>query len=103
MAIASKVIKTISENTKDDKTWGMWIIQYYNPDDGKTFSIKVICGEKKIRADGEIWYVAKGMSVKDFATLKPVYAEFAKMSANPPAIVSAQADPTQGDIEEVPF
>lgn len=38
------------------------------------------------------------MGVKDFEKLKPEYAEFAKMSANPPAIETAQTE-----IEEVPF
>ncbi len=96
--IESRVIKTISENSKDDKTWGMWIIQYFDPEARTNISVKIICGEKKIKADGSIWYVAKGMGVKDFATLKPVYTEFAKLSANPP-VIEAQNDQTQGDIE----
>ena len=103
MAIASKVIKMISENSKDGKTWGMWIVQYFDPETSKSLGVKVVSGEKKVKDGGEIWYVAKGLSVKDFATLKPHYAEFAKLSANPPAIAAAAPAGGNDEIEEVPF
>ena len=103
MAIDSRVLKTVSENTtQDGKVYGIWIIQYFNPDDKKSISVKVVCGKKKIKEDGNIWYVASGLSVRDFATLKPAYTEFAELSKNPPAIPEAVAQ-TVDEIEEVPF
>ena len=101
MVIESVVLKVISESTKDTKTWGMWIIGYYI--DGKPTSVKVVSGEKKVKADGEIWYVAKGLSVKDFATLKPHYQEFAKLSANQPPLPAKAPPPPEEIIEETPF
>lgn len=103
MSIDSRVIKTISENSKDGKTWGMWIVQYFDPEAKTSISVKVVCGEKKLKDDGSIWYVAKGMGVKDFATLKPAYAEFAKLAENPPAIVDAPPASPSDEIEETPF
>lgn len=103
MAIDSRVIKTISENTaKDGTVFGMWVIQYFDPEARTNISVKVVCGKKKIKDDGSIWYVAGGLNVKDFATLKPAYAEFAKLSANPPAIAAAAADQSD-EIDETPF
>jgi hypothetical protein len=94
MAFVSRVIKTISENTaQNGKVYGMWIMQYYDPEAKKNIAVKVVCGEKTTGNDGTPWYVPKGMSVKDFAALKPHYAEFARLSAIPPSI----------EIEEVPF
>ena len=102
MAIDSRVIKTVHENTAQDGTvYGIWIIQYFNPEDGKSISVKVVCGKKKVKDDGKIWYAAGGLSVKDFATLKPAYPEFAKLSANPPAVEKAAVTPEI--IEETPF
>ena len=97
--ITSKVLKTISENSNNGKTWGMWILQYF--DDAKSISVKVVCGEKKVKDGGDIWYVAKGMGVRDFAALKPHYAEFAKLAANPPAFADGSGN--DESIEEVPF
>lgn len=54
MAIDSRVLKTISENSKDGKTWGMWVIQYFDPAEKKSISVKIICGEKKTKDDGSI-------------------------------------------------
>ena len=103
MAIDSRVIKTISENTaKDGTVFGMWLIQYFDPEAKTSISVKVVCGKKKIKDDGAIWYVAGGLNVRDFATLKPHYAEFAALSANPPAIIAA-APAADAEIEEVPF
>ena len=103
MDIKSVVLKTISENTKDGKTWGMWIMGYYI--DGKPTSVKVIAGEKKVKQDNELWYVAKGMSVKDFAQLKPHYAEFAALSANQPPLPAPAPAPADElfDEAEAPF
>lgn len=100
MAIASRVIKTIDENTKDGKTWGMWVMQYYDPEENKSIRVKLIVGEKKVKEDGDIWYVAKGMSVKDFNRLRPIYPEFVKLSENPPPIDVVEST---DDGEEVPF
>jgi hypothetical protein len=102
MSVNSRVLKTVSENSKDGKTWGMWIIQYFDPEQGnKNIAVKVITGEKKLKDDGSIWYVAKGMGVKDFEKFKSDYPAFKKMSDNPPAVATM---PTSTDeIEEVPF
>lgn len=103
MAIDSRVIKTISENTaKDGTVFGMWVLQYFDKDTHASISVKLVCGKKKIKDDGQIWYVASGMNVKDFANLKPAYAEFAALSANPPAIV-AEAPAAADEIIEEPF
>ena len=105
MAIDSRIIKTIvpEYTNRDGKVLGMWLMQYFDPETKKNISIKVICGEKKIKADGVIWYVPKGMSVKDFMNLKPFYKEFESLSANPPAIV-AEAPAAQDEIiEDAPF
>ncbi len=93
------VLKTINEQSKDGKTCGMWILQYIV--DGKSVAVKVVTGEKKTKENGDIWYVAKGMGIKDFATLKPVYAEFAALSAKPPEPPAPVAN--ADEIEEVPF
>jgi len=106
MAIASKVLKTISENTAKygGNVYGMWVIQYYDPEQNKSIAVKVVCGERKDKDDGSRWYVAKGMCVKDFEKLKPYYPEFKKLSDNPPAIVpmAAEGDNSQ-KLEDVPF
>ena len=102
MDMKTVVLKTVSENSKDGKTWGMWFLQYFV--DGKSTSIKVVTGEKKVKDDQSILYVAKGFSVKDFAALKPHYPEFAKLSANPPAFpASDAAAPAEPELEDVPF
>lgn len=99
MAIESRVLKTISENTKDGKTWGTWVIQYYDPETKKSISVKVVFGEKKVKQEGDIWYVAKGLSVRDFESFRAHYEEFKKLSDSPPAIDNAADE----SIEEVPF
>jgi len=99
MAIASRVIKTISENEKDGKTWGMWVLLYYDPETMKPISVKLIVGEKKIKDGGDIWYVAKGLSVRDFKALQPHYKEFVKLSENPPAVDAAPAEADSGEEE----
>jgi hypothetical protein len=100
MAISSKVLKTISENTKDGKTWGTWEIQNFDPETKKSISVKVVFGEKKVKEGGDIWYVAKGLSVRDFESFRVHYPEFKKLSDNPPAIDAGSDDES---IEEVPF
>mgnify|MGYP001582261449 FL=1 len=100
MNIQSVVLKTISQNTSEaGKVYGMWIMQYH--DGQKSISVKLVCGEKKTKDDGSIWYVAKGMGVRDFETLRPHYAEFAALAKNPPAIKAPEAP--QENTEEVPF
>ena len=99
--IKTVVLKTVSENTTQaGKVSGMWFLQYFV--DGKSVSIKVVCGEKKIKDNGEVWYNAKGLSPKDFSALKPVYAEFLALNANPPAMPGAVAQ-AQDESDEVPF
>ena len=100
MAIDSVVLKTIRETTSEaGKVYGMWVMQYH--DGEKSIAVKVVCGEKKIKDDGSIWYVAKGMGIRDFETLKPHYPEFAALAKNPPAV--KKIEPTVSEIEEVPF
>ncbi len=96
------LLKTITENPWKEKIYGMWIIQAFD-DSGKSLSVKVIAGEKKVKSGGEVWYVGKGMSPKDFQTLKPHYAEFLEIAKNPPALpVPGGTEKIEG-IEEVDF
>lgn len=91
MNMKSAVLKTISENTHQTsgKIYGMWIIGYY--DGAKPLSVKLVCGEKKVKGEGDVWYVGKGMSVKDFQAFKPHFPEFALLSATPPPFPEAPA------------
>lgn len=98
----SIVLKTISENPYKEKVYGMWIIQYFD-DSNKHMSVKVICGEKKEKGGGDIWYNAKGMNVKDFQTLKPHYQEFLAFSNNPPAFPTPGETAPSDGAEEVPW
>ena len=103
MDMKTVVLKTISENTSQQgKVYGMWILQYFV--DGKSVSVKVVTGEKKIKDDQSIWYVSKGMAPKDFEALKPHYQEFLKFSLNPPAIPAQKSEEVPYDeLDSVPF
>ena len=100
MDFKTVVLKTVSENTaRDGNVYGLWIFQYFG--DGKSLSVKVGTGDKKIKEDGSIWYSLKGFTPKDFETLKPHYQEFLEFSKNPPAYpMQEQSEP---EIDEVPF
>ena len=102
MDIKTVLLKVINENTSQDgRIYGMWVLQYFV--DNKSVSVKIVCGQKKIKDDGSIWWVAKGMTPKDFAALKPHYAEFAALAANPPAAPPEPSKEPEMDETEVPF
>lgn len=96
------LLKTVDENTTNSgKCYGMWVLQYFV--DGKHTAIKVVCGEKKVKDGGEVWYNAKGMAPKDFEKLKPAYAEFLAFCKNPPAMPGELAKPATDEEVETPF
>lgn len=102
MAFKSVVLKTVDENTANNGTvYGMWIIGYYK--DGAPIAVKIVCGEKKTKDDGDIWYAAKGLVPKDFEKLKPVYAEFLALCKNQPPLAPAPVAPADEPYDEVPF
>lgn len=116
------VLKKIKEKTYEEKTTGIWIVGYvgddghwlsYKDDEGKViYSIAVVKGEKKTRDDGQVWYKAKGFTLKDLFAIKPHFADITAWTNKPPPVPAkkspspneAQAAHEAGaDIEEVPF
>ncbi len=100
----SVVLKTLNEHTdKEGKIYGAWIIQYF--EGAKSISVKIVVGKKKVKDDGSIWYVASGLNRKDFKLVKEHWAEYVKLSDNPPEPPVAAPPPPDdnGDVENVPF
>ena len=107
-------LKMLNEwKDKEGKVNGAWIIGYYEDGkwltskdkDGKVWpAIKIIVGKKKVKEDGAVWYVASGLSRKDFRMVKENWEAFVALSENPPAPPSAAPPPTDDDgVDEVPF
>lgn len=109
MAIATHVLKTITETAsrKDDgKGWGLWIIQYFDPETRKSISVKAVAGEY-YPMNGERRYKAKGWGGRDFLAFWPHKEDFKKWEKDPPdppapsiPLVGPADEPT---IDDVPF
>ena len=107
MAVATIILRTINEtpSRKDEgKGWGMWILQYFDPETRKSVSVKVVAGEY-YPMNGERRYKAKGWNTRDFLTFWPHKDDFKNFEKNPPPIPAADAPapPPEPTIDDVPF
>lgn len=110
MAIASVVLKIINEtpSRKDEGCgWGMWCLQYYDPETRKSISVKVVAGEYYLDEEtSERRYKAKGMGKKDFDALRGHYPQIEAWMVTPPPIPEPDASgaaPAGPDMEKAPF
>lgn len=109
MAVASIILKVINETASrksEGSGWGMWVMEYYDPETRKPTSVKVVCGEYYPDKDsGERRYKAKGWGKKDFDALRGSYPQIENWFNNPPPIPEdgGAKPPAAGGLEPAPF